>query len=153
MKALLVERNFSSGTRKHVHMDFISNYISCLLTDNVQIPDLWLHGVSVDLQHAETAKWTIDFDSSNSRSPYLTHVPKTMRTYSVIMHINANCSPYHPRSLSRMSLSLNCHVLFSVKLIPTRWFLVITLFWIVKIVCVSTRSQATLVGKGKRGSQ
>lgn len=51
---------------------------------------------------------------------------------------------HHPLSETWMSFSLSCHVRFSVKLIPTRWFFVITLFWMVRIVWVSTRNHATL---------
>lgn len=51
---------------------------------------------------------------------------------------------HHPLSETWISFSLSCHVRFSVKLIPTRWFLVITLFWMVRIVWVSTRNHATL---------
>lgn len=42
-----------------------------------------------------------------------------------------------------MSLIFRCHIFISVSAIPTRWFFVITWFWIVRIVWVSTRSQAT----------
>lgn len=73
---------------------------------------------------------------------YLRHVEREkLNKYS--SSINPYSLPHHPLSFSRMSFSLSCHVFFSVKLMPTRWFLVMTLFWIVRIVCVSTRSHAT----------
>lgn len=50
---------------------------------------------------------------------------------------------YHPRSDSRTSRMWRYHVRCSLCVTPIRWFFVITWLWMVRIVCVSTRSHAT----------
>lgn len=54
---------------------------------------------------------------------------------------------YQPLSDSFISLMRIVQVLCSELAMPILWFLVITWFCIVRIVCVSTRSHATCVGK------
>lgn len=77
-------------------------------------------------------------------------------TLKIIHHTNSDSSKinpiswilftiYHPWSASLTSLICNCQARFPVLAMPILWFLVITWCWILKIVWVSTRSQATCV--------
>lgn len=50
---------------------------------------------------------------------------------------------YHPLSASRTSRICKYHDRWSLCVTPMRWFLVITWLWMVRMVCVSTRSHAT----------
>lgn len=66
---------------------------------------------------------------------------------SVISGAGISRMTYQPLSDSLISLIRIVQVLCSELAMPIRWFLVITWFCMVRIVCVSTRSHATCVGK------
>jgi len=107
------------------------------------------------------ASWTLDacllvtypqrpnspFDFS--LDPYLfgTCTCELQNCRSVISGIRISEMTYQPLSDSLISLIRIVQVLCSELAIPIRWFLVITWFCMVRIVCVSTRSHATCVRK------
>lgn len=112
-KKMFLRNEFGVSTSKHM-----------LLTYNVQIAQLTLHRIGVYLT-LETVRANMSW------------------LWAEQNWVNSFITMYHPWSVSFTSLMCNCQMRFSVWPMPMRWFLVITWCWIVKIVCVSTRSQAT----------
>lgn len=108
-----------------------SSLVFCsALTHNIQVAHLAFHWIRI----------------------YLAHVPGKRRKkeehHRMVMQAGSySAGTYQPLSDSLISLMRIVQVLCSELAMPILWFLVITWFCIVRIVCVSTRNHATCVGK------